>query len=208
MLPGAQAPELTIVIQAGGGSRRMGRDKALMPFLGETLIERLIRRLALLKAEMLVTTNQPEGYRYLGLPLISDELPGSGALGGLLTALDAARTPLVAVVACDMPFISVRLLEAQQLLINQDWDAVVPRSLSGCEPFHAIYRRQACLPAVQAALACGRRRADSWLGEVRTRWLAPDECRLYDPEGLSFTNLNTPEEFKQAETIAAARMDL
>jgi molybdopterin-guanine dinucleotide biosynthesis protein A len=187
----------------------MGQDKALMPFLGETLIERIIWRLSALKAEMLVTTNQPEGYRFLGLPLISDELPGSGALGGLLTALDATRTPLVAVVACDMPFINVRLLEAQhQLLINPDWDAVVPRSFSGCEPFHAVYRRQVCLPAVQAALTSGHRRADSWLGEVRTRWLAPDECKLYDPEGLSFTNLNTSEEFKQAETIAAARMDL
>jgi molybdopterin-guanine dinucleotide biosynthesis protein A len=187
----------------------MGRDKALMPFLGETLIERVIRRLAPLKAEMLVTTNQPDGYRFLGLPLISDELPGRGALGGLLTALDAARTPLVAVVACDMPFINTCLIKAQhELLINQEWDAVVPRSFSDCEPFHAVYRKHVCLPAVQAALASGHRRADSWLSKVRTRWLAPDECKLYDPEGLSFTNLNTPEEFKQAESIAAARMDL
>ncbi len=80
-----------------------------MTFLGETLIERLIRRLAPLKAETFITTNQAETYRFLGLPLFPDRLPGSGALGGLLTAIEAARTPLVAVVACDMPFASSRL---------------------------------------------------------------------------------------------------
>jgi molybdopterin-guanine dinucleotide biosynthesis protein A len=209
MLPGARVPQLTIVIQAGGCSRRMGRDKALMPFLSETLIERIIRRLAPLKAEMFVTTNQPEGYRFLGLPLVPDKLPITGALGGLLTALEAASSPLVAVIACDMPFVNPCLLGAQgDLAASQGWDAVVPRHPAGIEPLHAVYSRQACLPAVQEALAGGCRRADSWFGEVRTRWLAPEESRLYDPEGLSFINLNTPDEFEHAETIAATRSDL
>lgn len=187
----------------------MGQDKALMTFLGETLIERLIRRLAPLEAEIFITTNRPKSYQFLGLPLIPDRLPGCGALGGLLTALDAARSPLVAVVACDMPFASSRLLKAQcDLLLEPDWDAVVPRNHAGSEPFHAVYRRQACLPAVQEALAKGKLRADSWFGEVRLRWLSQGEVAQHDPDGLCFTNLNTLEDFQQAETLAARRTDL
>ncbi|MDD2695858.1 MAG: NTP transferase domain-containing protein, partial [Anaerolineales bacterium] len=74
---------LTLVIQAGGESRRMGTDKALVPFLGVPLIERVIARLAGLGDELVVTANQPEAYRYLNLPIFSDLLPGRGALGGL-----------------------------------------------------------------------------------------------------------------------------
>ena len=186
----------------------MGQDKALMPFLSETLIERLIRHLTPLKVETLITTNQPEKYQFLGLPLIPDRQPGSGALAGLFTALEAARTPLVAVVACDMPFISSRLLDAQGIILtDQDWDAVVPRHHSGCEPFHAVYRRQACLPAIRGALAAGHRRVDSWFGEARMRWLTQDEIAPYDPDGLCFVNLNTLDEFRQAEILAAKRMN-
>jgi molybdopterin-guanine dinucleotide biosynthesis protein A len=93
---------LSIVIQAGGESQRMGQDKALIPILGQTLIERVLDRLSHLGDEILITTNNPECYRFLNLPLIADVLPGRGALGGLYSALNAARGPHVAVVACDM----------------------------------------------------------------------------------------------------------
>ncbi len=101
---------LTVVIQAGGESRRMGQDKALLPFLGKPLIQRVIERVASLADELLVTTNRPEAYQFLDLPLFPDVIPGRGALGGLYTALSAASQPLVAVVACDMPFASPALL--------------------------------------------------------------------------------------------------
>ena len=103
---------LTVVIQAGGESRRMGQDKALIPFLGDHLIQRVRGRVAPLADELLVTTNQPQGYRFLGLPLFPDLIPGRGALGGLYTALSAASQPLVAVVACDMPFVNAEMLAA------------------------------------------------------------------------------------------------
>src|SRR6185369_4678742 len=103
---------LTIVVQAGGASSRMGEDKALKPFLGRPLIQRLVERLSPIADEMIVTTNRPEEYRFLGLRLTPDLKPGRGALGGLYTALASASQPHVAVVACDMPFASPTLLEA------------------------------------------------------------------------------------------------
>ncbi len=194
---------LTVVIQAGGESRRMGQDKALLPFLGKPLIQRLIGRLSPLADELLVTTNRPEAYRFLGLPLFQDVIPGRGALGGLYTALHAARQPLVAVVACDMPFASPLLLAAERdLLLASSSDAVIPRTEGGTEPFHAVYRGDACLPLIQAAIAADRWRVDAWYAQAKVRLMPPDEVRPYDPQGIAFSNVNTPEELAQAEELA------
>ena len=194
---------LTIVIQAGGESRRMGQDKALLPFLGVPLISRIVDRVGPLGDETLVTTNHPEKYTFLGLPLFPDLLPGRGALGGLYTALTVAKQPLVAVVACDMPFVSPNLLGAElDLLVATGLDAVIPSSDEGTEPFHAVYRRETCLPAIQSAIQAERWRVNSWFPDVRLRLLEPEEIRPYDPLGIAFRNVNSPEEFRQAEQVA------
>src|SRR5688572_23191554 len=86
---------LTVVIQAGGQSSRMGEDKALRPFLGRPLIQRVIERLASIADEIIVTTNRPDEYAFLKLRLISDLKPGRGALGGLYTAIASASSPFV-----------------------------------------------------------------------------------------------------------------
>lgn len=196
---------LSLVIQAGGESRRMGKDKALMPFLGKTLIERVIERLSGIADELLVTTNKPESYAFLGLLLAQDLIPGRGALGGLYTALSAASYPLVAVVACDMPFASASLLTFQRdLLLQLGFDAVIPRTAGGTEPFHAIYDRASCLPAVQAAIQADKWRVDAWFARANVRLLAPEETHPHDPQGLAFWNVNTPEDLAEAETIAMA----
>jgi molybdopterin-guanine dinucleotide biosynthesis protein A len=194
---------LTLVIQAGGESRRMGSDKALLPFLGQPLILRLLNRLARIADEVLVTSNQPENYFFLGLTPIPDLLPGFGALGGLYTALNAAGYPYVAVVACDMPFASPELFAVELALLREtDVDAVIPRSEAGKEPFHAVYRCDTCLPHIQAALDAGKRRVDAWLPQVKIRYLEPPEILPYDPNQLAFLNINTLEELKAAERIA------
>ena len=194
---------LSVVIQAGGESRRMGRDKGLAPFLGQPMIVRLAARLQPLADELLLTTNQPEAYAFLGLPLFSDLAPGMGALGGLYTALSAAVHPLAAVVACDMPFASPELLAAlRDKLLDGGYDLAIPRSPAGLEPFHAVYRRETCLPHIQAALQGGKRRVDAWFGAVQVWESSPQENLRYDPHQLAFLNVNTPEELAAAEQIA------
>lgn len=194
---------LSIVIQAGGQSSRMGQDKALMPFLGRPLIARQVDLLRGLADELLVITNSPEAYTFLGLPLFPDLLPGTGPLGGLYTALSAARGSVVAVIACDMPFVSADLLRAQRDLLEREVvDVVIPRSAEGMEPLHAVYRKDACLPAVRTALDAGERKMIVWLPAVRSRVMTIDEVAEVDPEYRSFINVNSPEEFRQAEELA------
>lgn len=195
--------KLSVVIMAGGESRRMGQDKALVPFLGQPLIQRVVARVAALGDEVLVTGNQPDSLAFLGLPVYPDLLPGRGALSGLYTAFASAQHPLVAVVGCDMPFVSSALLAAlRDALLSQAVDAVVPRTGRGLEPFHAVYRREPCLAAVKAALEAGLKRADSWHAQVRMAYFSEAEIARYDPRGEAFININTLEELRDAERIA------
>jgi molybdopterin-guanine dinucleotide biosynthesis protein A len=194
---------LTVVIQAGGQSSRMGRDKALLPFLGQPLITRLIARLTPVAVEILITTNHPADYAFLGLPLFTDKITARGALGGLYTAIEAASQPRVAVVACDMPFANPTLLQFQsELLEAESVDVVIPRSEAGYEPLHTVYRRAACLPAIEQALQAEQWKVISWFPSVRVRPLSAGELAQHDPRGLAFVNVNTPEEFSQAENLA------
>ena len=197
---------LTICIQAGGASSRMGEDKALKPFLGRPLIQRVVERLAPIADELIVTTNRPEDYRFLGLRLIPDLKPGRGALGGLYTAIASASHPFVAVVACDMPFASPLLLEAAgRLMVQEEADVVIARTDEGYEPIHAVYRRDTCLPAIEAAIDADQWKVIAWFPQVKVRVLTPDELKQFDPDGLAFWNVNTPEEFSKAEKLAQTK---
>lgn len=194
---------LTIAIQAGGQSSRMGEDKALKPFLGKPLILRVTERFSTIADELIVTTNRPADYTFLNARLMPDLKPGRGALGGLYTAIASASQPFVAVIACDMPFASPNLIEsAHRLMVQEEADVVIAKSEEGYEPFHALYRRETCLPAIEAAITADLWKVIAWFPQVHVRTLSPDELKSFDPSGLCFWNVNTPEEFQQAEQLA------
>jgi molybdopterin-guanine dinucleotide biosynthesis protein A len=195
---------LSVVIQAGGQSSRMGEDKALKPFLGRPLIQRVIDRLTPIADELIVTTNRPTEYEFLGLRLVPDLKPGRGALGGLYTAIASVTSPLVAVVACDMPFASPMLFEgALKLMVEEEADVVIAKTDEGYEPIHALYRRETCLSAIESAISADQWKVISWFPQVKVRTLTTDEVNSFDPSGLCFWNLNTPEEFVEAEKRAS-----
>lgn len=214
---------LSVVIQAGGQSSRMGEDKALKSFLGKPLIQRVIERLTPIADELIVTTNHPADYAFLNFPppgtaegalpadyaflnstrLVPDLKPGRGSLGGLYTAIASASHPYVAVAACDMPFASQNFFEsAHRLLVKEEADVVIAKTNEGYEPFHALYRRETCQSAIEAALEGDQWKVIAWFPQVKARTLSPDELRQFDPSGLCFWNVNTPEEFAQAERLA------
>ena len=99
----ARYPDLSVAVLAGGKSSRMGQDKAFVAVRGRPLIEDVLAGLAGLGGEVFIVTNQPEPYRYLGLPLHADVLPDQGALGGVYSALYHSARPRTLCVACDMP---------------------------------------------------------------------------------------------------------
>jgi molybdenum cofactor guanylyltransferase len=190
---------ITIAIQAGGASSRMGRDKGLVPLAGRPLIAHLLERVVGLGDEILITTNRPEDYRFSGARLAGDTRPGAGALGGLHTALSAARGETVLVLACDMPFASRALLEHLLSLAPQA-DVVIPRRGDEFEPLCAVYSRR-CLVRVEEALDAGDRRMISFFPRVRVLPVEEPEWRGLDPDGRTFFNVNTPQDLKEAERL-------
>lgn len=203
--------DLSCVVQAGGLSSRMGCDKARMAFCGEPLIERVLGRLAPVAGELVVTTSRPSELAYLeertfgGLvPRIVSDLEGSaGAMRGIASSLTAAQLPLVAIVACDMPFVSSELIGALAGCVEAEaLDVCVPRETRGIEPLCAVWRRDACAPVAQELLACDRQRIRCLINRVQAGYM--DEPQIVKVAGstLCFENVNTPEEFAAAELLA------
>jgi molybdopterin-guanine dinucleotide biosynthesis protein A len=200
--------ELTVVIQAGGESRRMGQSKATVSFCGKPLICRSLKRLGPIADELIVTSNDQASLDFLcskvtfdKLRLCSDVFDQRGALNGLYTALHCANSPYVAVVACDMIFTSAPLLAAERdALVESGADVAIPCTSHGYEPFHAVYRRETCLPIVLAALQAGETRVTSWFDKAKLYEFTSEMAIEIDPRGGFFSNVNTLEELKDMET--------
>lgn len=193
---------LTVAVQAGGASRRMGRDKARLLLDGRPLITHVLERAAPLGAEVLVTTPGPQAFGFLGgVRLVPDERPGAGALAGLLTALRAARHERCLVLACDLPFVSVPLLE-HLLRVAPEAEVVIPRWQGKLEPLHAVYRRT-CLAPIEQALAEGRTRMIAFHPAAHVVVVEEEAVAALDPHGLSFFNVNTPDDLQTAEGLIA-----
>jgi molybdopterin-guanine dinucleotide biosynthesis protein A len=178
------------VVLAGGSSRRMGRDKALVTLDGEPLVVRAVRRLSEVCSDVVVASGDGRRLGGLGLREVVDAVPGAGPLAGIAAGLEAARHGLVAVVAVDMPDASSALLA----LLADLWrgePAVVPRAGGRLEPLHAVYARQAA-PALRSFLAAGRRSVKEALADLGARVVEPAEWRSADPSGAFARNLNAP----------------
>ena len=202
-------PRVTVVIQAGGESRRMGRSKATVPFAGRPLICRLVERLQPVADELIITTNEAENlgflyerYPHAGIRLVADIHNERGALPGLYTALQAASNPYMAVVACDMVFASARLVVAEALAMHESGaDVVAPSNKHGFEPLHAMYRKEGCLAPVRDRVQRGEKRVQSFFGDPAVTVLPFTQDRVLhvEPRGGCFINANTPEELARIE---------
>ncbi len=183
---------LTIAIQAGGKSSRMGTDKSFVLFNGRPLIEIVRDAVAGLGDELILITNKPDAYAHLGLPMVADLYPDTGPLGGIYTALHHAAHPHVLTVACDMPWLNRPLL-AYMISLRQAADVVVPRWDKFPEPLHAVYSK-ACLEPIHEKLESGMLKITAFYGRVNVRFVDRPEIERFDPTGRSFANVNTPDE--------------
>ncbi len=184
------------VIQAGGKSTRMGRNKAFLEIGGKRVIDRLVDGLQQIFPEVIIVANTPDLYDYLGVRVVPDSIPGKGSLGGIYTATAVATHSWAFVMACDMPFFNSRLIRYLASL-TEGWDAVVPYT-DDWEPLYALYAKT-CLPPMERLIHSGDLKISRFFPHVRVRRVNREEREPYDPQGLSLFNVNTPEEFARAE---------
>jgi molybdopterin-guanine dinucleotide biosynthesis protein A len=186
----------TGIVLAGGRSSRMGAPKALLPFDGEPLIAHIVRLLDSLFGDVVIVAAAGQDIPSFAAKLVRDEVAYQGPVAGLVYGLKAATRDLAFVTSCDSAFLVPSLI---QHLISRatDHDVVVPYWNGRFQPLHAVYRR-AVLPLLEGQLARNDLRPVSLFDKVRTCRVDEDEIRSFDPEGLSFFNMNTPEDYASA----------
>lgn len=195
MIPWARMIATACGILAGGASRRMGRNKALLPFRGKPLLRHQLDLLSPLFSEILISANDAAPYQPFGLRVVPDLYAETCSLSGIHALLKAATAPRIFVVACDLPFLNPSLIR-RMLEIPGDFDVIIPETERGLEPLHAIYSRQ-CLPAIEAAAAEGVWKATGFFDGlwVDTVWVRERDWLVEDRS--PFLNANTPEDWSQ-----------
>lgn len=216
----APAAKVGAAVLAGGQSRRMGRDKAFLPFGGRPLIERTLETLDRRFDEVLLVANDLPRYAYLGRRVAADLKPGAGSLGGIYTAValgtNEARSH-VFVCACDMPFLDDALIDLllheaaregegglPDVVVPEDPDA--PDSSAGLHPLCAVYGR-GTLAAIERRLAEGRLKVIGFYDEVRVRRVGAEALARAGVPRHALMNANTPEDLALAEAILAGTAD-
>ncbi|MEW6349558.1 MAG: molybdenum cofactor guanylyltransferase [Thermodesulfobacteriota bacterium] len=190
---------VSAIVLAGGKSRRMrGRNKALIDLAGRPLVERVVEVMRQIFREILLITNTPEEFEFLGVPMLPDLLPGRGSFGGLYTGLSASTSEHAFLVACDMPFLNAQVIRYLVAEVDR-FDVVVPRVAGFLEPLHAVYSR-ACLPRIRDLLDRGELKIISLFPDVRVREVPESELRRFDEDLRCFMNINTPEDLAAALT--------
>lgn len=180
----------------------MGRDKAQLRLQGQTFVTRIADALSPIVSQTSLVSAKLESAQ-LSLPLVADIYRDRGALGGLHAALVACRAAWLAVVSCDLPFVSSTLFERLVSLRRADTDAIVPLQADGrAQPLCALYRCETCLPVVERLLQRDELRPRVLLQQIRTRWVAPDELADLDQAELFFINVNTPADYALARLHA------
>jgi molybdenum cofactor guanylyltransferase len=187
--------DVCAVILAGGQSRRMGFNKALIDVNGRPIISLLIDQVSQVTNRILISSNDPDSYRFLNFPVVPDHFAGCGPLAGLHAAMRYNDCSLFIVLACDLPHLRAPLLKSL-VSLAEGVNAAIPRTKDGrAHPLCAAYQRT-CLPSIEQALERGSHKfIEIFLDHALTvRWIGPDEG-IYKAAELA--NINTPEDLQR-----------
>jgi molybdopterin-guanine dinucleotide biosynthesis protein A len=194
--------DLTSIVLAGGRGKRFGRDK-LSEMVGDrTLLQRVIDYLDGLSSQILVVIAQGQSQPSVSLTsaqVIVDLYPEKGALGGIYTGLVASRSFHSLVVAADMPFLNTPLLR-HMIESSPNYDVVIPRIDDTLEPLHAIYSKN-CLPYMQQQIERDEFKIRNFFEQVKVRYVEQAEIDQFDPQHLSFFNINTLADLRRARKL-------
>jgi len=198
---------ITSIILAGGRSSRLGREKLAEVIAGKSLIERAISRLSALSQEILIVISQKQArsslssYTYPEAKTVVDLYPETGSLIGIYTGLVHSSNFLNLVVACDMPFLNLELLR-YMVKVAPGFDVVVPGIGDKMEPLHAVYSKN-CIKPMEDLIKQGNLKVTGFFDSVKVRYVGEEELDRFDPEHLSFFNINTETDLKRARMLAA-----
>ena len=190
--------EVTCAILAGGKSKRMGRDKALIPVGDRALLSRVYAVAEEVFSDILVLSNLHTHLDKVRGPIVKDVIPRQGPMIGIVSALLYARTPYVFVLACDMPFLRKEAIE-YVLTAARGEDIVIPKTEKGFEPLHALYNRS-CISPLLSAIERGRMKIPDIFPLLSVKVVEGKE--VFASQGLSiFTNINTEEDLSRAQSL-------
>jgi len=191
--------EVTSIILAGGKNIRLGRNKAFEVIRGKTIIDWVFERLEPISSQIVVVTSWAQFDIELNhnTDIIADIYPDMGPLGGIYTGLTASKSDINIVAACDMPFLNTGLLQYMAEILAS-YDAVVPRLANEMiEPLHAVYSKN-CLSRIDECLTLKKLSIHAFLSGMNVRYLEEDESRKFDPELISFFNINYQTDLEEA----------
>lgn len=182
------------VILSGGGSRRMGRDKAMLPYGGKTLLQYLIDQYSA-HGPVAVSVNEKGRFPFEGAVELVDRYPDLGPLNGIVSAFAETDADAIFLTATDLPYGDYALAEKLNALRGKADACILKRGKKGMEPLYAIYGRN-CGEAAMDCLAAGQKSFFDLLERLNVRYVNPEEVAEFDLEHI-LTNVNTPEEFEK-----------
>lgn len=195
--------DLVGFVVAGGRSRRMSRDKAVLAWGETTLLDHALDRLRSVCGSVRILSGAEARYADRDVPVDVDVMAGAGPLGGVLTGLLrlGPASALGLFLAVDVPFASVPLLQ-RLVELAEDHDAVVPVAADGPHPLCAAYRAT-CLDPIRRRLDAGERRMTCFWPDVRVRKVGEEELRCYGDPTTLLRNINSPEDYEAAQAPKA-----
>ena len=200
--------EIGSIVLAGGKGLRLGHEKALETVGNKSLIQWVVFSLSFLNSDIIIVTAAkqlpPQFIGYPKLKMVTDTYPGKGPLGGIYTGLAASDSFYNLVVACDMPFLNQALLD-YMIQISASFDLVVPRLGNMVEPLHAVYSK-GCLAPIECLLKQANLSIRELFTLVKVRYVEAAEINRFDPEHLSFFNVNTEADLETAREIVRGDM--
>lgn len=195
------------VILAGGAGNRIGGDKPLIDFKGKKLIHYVIEAASSVSDEIIVVVDEDEEKKFKTIvpedvEVIVDQISGGGPLIGLYSGLRQIRSEYAVALPCDSPFLNLEVLRFL-LCKARGVDAVIPQWPNGyIEPLHSIYKVSAALKCSEEALGEGKSRIHDMIDRLeKTIFVSIESIRKFDPELLTFFNINSLEDLEKAETI-------
>ena len=197
---------MTSIILAGGKSSRLGRSKALQAIGSKSLIQWVVDRLATISTEIIVVTAHGKAIpcsSTIRIKTVADIYPSKSPLVGIYSGLIASACPRAIVVGCDMPFLNIGLLDYMSQICSS-FDVVVPQIKDKLEPLCAVYSKN-CVAPIQWLLERNELRISKLFALVKVKYVEKDEINRFDPEHLSFFNINSGTDLGKAKKLAAKK---